>query len=464
MRFHFHKAGLSGKTRSGLPRRILLVSILLGGALTAVSYVYLVPGLAGDVVTSCSIPTQSLAISPDTLACPPSAEPDRSRPPAQTEGSAEIVDVTGQDDTLYSLLVSNLSEDAPIAEICTSLSSVIQGHIEGPFDGDTLLKPGRRYSIILDQDNSLLKASFELDPALVFHVARQDDRFHAWKEDVVLDFKPETICLKVHSNLVESVLKAGEGVELASRLKNSVFRWDIDFQSEAVNGDVCKILFERRYADDRPLGYGRILCAVYEGKKTGKKTAVLFNEKYYDEKGAELKKPLLRSPLRTLRVTSRYGMRPHPIYRVLRKHNGVDYGAPTGTPVWAVAGGVVTFCGWQNGYGRHVCVRHDNGYESRYGHLSRILVCKGQRVKQGKTIGLVGQTGDATGPHLDFQLLANGRHIDPHQKVKNSWIVREVPSPLKARFKTVAEQGFSRLGERPAAVSRGPVPSALALR
>jgi murein DD-endopeptidase MepM/ murein hydrolase activator NlpD len=240
------------------------------------------------------------------------------------------------------------------------------------------------------------------------------------------------------------VLKAGEGMELALKLTN-VFRWDIDFQSESVKGDVCKILFERRYADDRPSGYGRILCAVYEGKKTTKKTGILFSGTYYDQTGSELKKNFLRSPLNVLRVTSRFGRRFHPILHVWRKHNGVDYGAPTGTPVWSVAGGKVTFSGWKRGYGKYVCIRHENGYESRYGHLSRIFVRKGQHIKQRQRIGLVGQTGLATGPHLDFQLLAQGKHLDP-LRVRMVKVIRKVPAPLKSRFASVARQRLQRLG------------------
>jgi murein DD-endopeptidase MepM/ murein hydrolase activator NlpD len=232
---------------------------------------------------------------------------------------------------------------------------------------------------------------------------------------------------------------------LALKLLN-VFRWDIDFQSESMSGDICKVLFERRYADDRPSGYGDILCAVYDGKKTGRKVAVLFNRAYYDENGVELKKNFLRSPLSELRVTSKYGLRFHPIKKVWRKHNGVDYGAPVGTPVWAVASGVVTFAGWQRGYGRYVCIRHDNGYESRYGHLHRYFVAKGQRVKQRQRIGLVGQSGEATGPHLDFQLLRANRHIDPQDRsVRMISTLRSVPGPLKPRFETVAQQRLLHL-------------------
>ncbi|MEJ2716208.1 MAG: M23 family metallopeptidase [Deltaproteobacteria bacterium] len=326
----------------------------------------------------------------------------------------EITDVTGQGDTLYSLLSSNLVRRSSVTRVAASLVSQIKQHLDEPFDKNTPLKAGTRFNITLDRNGNLLKATVELDAAHVFHAVCEDGKVRAWQEDVVLDFKPETICFTVDNNLIESVLKTGEGMELALKLTN-VFRWDIDFQSESVKGDVCKILFERRYADDRPSGYGRILCAVYEGKKTAKKTAVLFNDTYYDDTGKELKKNFLRS------------------------------GAPTGTSVYSVAGGTVTFSGWKGGYGRYVCIRHETGYESRYGHLRRIFVRKGQHVTQRQRIGLVGQTGLATGPHLDFQLLVKGHHVDP-LRVKMVKVIRRIPTPLKGRFVSVARQRLSRLG------------------
>ena len=183
------------------------------------------------------------------------------------------------------------------------------------------------------------------------------------------------------------------------------------------------------------------------------KTAVLFNNEYYDAKGLELKKNFLRSPLSVIRVTSRFGKRYHPVLRVWRKHNGVDYGATQGTPVWSIAGGVVTFAGWQNGYGNYVVIKHDNGYESRYGHLHRIMVARGQRVKQRQRIGSVGMTGLATGPHLDFQLLVNNRHVNP-LNVKMAQSLRSVPSPLTDRFSRLAQERLLAL--KGVMVSQGP--------
>ncbi len=140
-----------------------------------------------------------------------------------------------------------------------------------------------------------------------------------------------------------------------------------------------------------------------------------------------------------LRVTSNFGPRLHPIFRTVRKHHGIDYGAPKGTPVRSVASGVVTFCGWRNGYGNYVCIKHSNGYESRYGHLDRYLVKKGDRIKQLEKIGTVGQTGNATGPHLDFQLLVNGTHKNPRRNMEIAQSVHTVVPPLMTRFKAVRE-------------------------
>ncbi|HMK35263.1 MAG TPA: M23 family metallopeptidase [Desulfomonilaceae bacterium] len=344
--------------------------------------------------------------------------------------------MTSQGDTLFALMNENIADESSARTVATQFAASIASALNKPFSAQTPLEPGKRYTVTVDQNAEFLKATIELDPANVFHAAAQGDRIHCWKEEVVLDFKIETLQFRVKGTLTESVLNAGEGTELAQRLAN-VFKWDIDFQSESVRGDTCKLLFERRYADDRPSGYGNILCAVYKGKKT-EKTAILFNNQYFDAEGVELKKDFLRSPLTRIRVTSHYSeKRYHPVLRVWRKHNGVDYGAPAGTPVWAVSHGVVTFAGWHNGYGNYVCVKHDNGYESRYGHLQKYFVQTGDRVKQMQRIGLVGKTGLATGPHLDFQLLVKDKHVNP-LSVKMVKSLRKIPDPLIPRFEMLA--------------------------
>jgi murein DD-endopeptidase MepM/ murein hydrolase activator NlpD len=285
----------------------------------------------------------------------------------------------------------------------------------------------------------------------VFYAVRKGDAVQSWKENVVLDYKVEAISFRMRGDLFESVRCAGEGQELAAKLK-AVFKYDIDFQWESVRGDVCKVLFQRRYADDRPAGYGEILCAVYEGKKKNK-VAIRFDHssgaKYYDAKGVELYKVFLVSPLgvNRLRVTSRFGSRIHPVTRIRKDHKGVDYGAPHGTPVLAVAAGEIVFAGWNGGYGNHVWIKHANGQMTRYGHLRRMDVKKGQHVAQGKRIGLVGMTGMATGPHLDFEFLEGGRHVNPERKLNKALAMNPqvIPPGLKSTFDKRKEERLGSL-------------------
>lgn len=349
----------------------------------------------------------------------------------------EISDITGEGDTLSSLLAINVPDDTVARRAAAKLAATIETELGASFKPSHELLPGKKYSLKFDDSGEFKKVTIELDPSNVFHCVKEGDQIRAWKEDVVLDYKAEVLCFQVRKGIVQSVLAAHEDRELALKLVH-MFRWDIDFQSDPRNGDQCKIVFERRYADDRPAGYGRILFATYEGKRTGRKTACLFNGKYYDEHGVELERNFLKAPLNVLRITSGYGYRVHPVLGNWRMHWGVDYGAPVGTPVYTIANGTVTRTECRHDYGLLVCVRHENGYESRYSHLSRILVKEGQQIKQGQKVGLIGSTGWSTGPHLFFQIIANGKRLDP-TKVKMVTHPRAVPSPLKNRFHSIVK-------------------------
>ncbi|MBI4961714.1 MAG: M23 family metallopeptidase [Desulfomonile tiedjei] len=432
---------ISGR-RVGPSALLAVFFVILLSGLVFGSYFCLFTPQGSQFPFACNLPSPPIPAGPNHASRPMASEPGSDV--QQAAGSQEILGDTGEGDTLFSVLSANLPDEESAKEVTLSLASVIQKAREKTFDGLTTLEPGTRYYMVLDREGRFLQATVEIDPSNVFHAAVQDDTIRSWKEEVVLDFRVESISFQVKGSLVNSLLSIGEGMQLAGEL-TKVFQWDIDFEREAKRGDLCKVVFERRYADDRPSGYGRVLYAVYEGKRTGKKTAVLFkNEKhkdeYYSEKGEALKKDTLRTPLRgAIRVTSNYGRRFHPILRYWKHHQGVDYGAPKGTPVQCVAGGTVTFAGWKGDYGNYVCVKHDNGCESRYGHLSRIGVQKGQRVKQTQGIGLVGMTGLASGPHLHFEWLVNGDHKNP-QKYKMIQTARCVAGPLKSRFVSIAAE------------------------
>ena len=219
----------------------------------------------------------------------------------------------------------------------------------------------------------------------------------------------------VEGSLFDSVIAAGEKPELAVRLAE-IFAWDMDFNTDTQRGDVFHMLVEKKqYVDSSAPAYGRILVAEYDNVGHPYK-AVLFHDPqghpaYYSADGRSLQKAFLRSPLRfAARVSSHFALhRYHPILKISRPHLGTDYAAPTGTPVQTIADGRVDFAGYKGGDGNMVKISHIRGYETYYLHLSRVLVRRGQSVHQGQRIGLVGMTGLATGPHLDFRIQQHGQ-------------------------------------------------------
>ena len=203
-----------------------------------------------------------------------------------------------------------------------------------------------------------------------------------------------------------------------------IFSADIDFHRELRRGDTFSVVFETLTADGESIswnqGTGRVLAAEFVNQGQVH-TAVWFKDPgaasnkgaYYDMNGQNKRRSFLASPLEFSRVTSGFAMRLHPIMRTWRQHNGIDYGAPSGTAVRTVGDGVVEFAGRQGGYGNVVKVRHSNDRTTVYAHLSRIDVRQGARVEQGATIGAVGATGWATGPHLHFEFIVKGDHVNP---------------------------------------------------
>ncbi len=223
----------------------------------------------------------------------------------------------------------------------------------------------------------------------------------------------------VESSLFGAMDTAGAGPELAVRMAQ-IYQWDIDFLRDLRKGDRFVLVVDRRTVDGEFYGWGTIFAARFvNGTRT--LDAVVYPDDngrlgYYDINGLPLRKQFLRSPLKFSRVTSRFSMsRYHPVLKKRMPHYGVDYGAPVGTPVLVTADGTVTLAGRNGGGGNMVTVRHTNGYETNYLHLSRFGkgIRRGARVVQGQVIGYVGSTGLSTGPHLDYRVRLNGRWINP---------------------------------------------------
>ncbi len=317
-------------------------------------------------------------------------------------------------------------------------------------------REGQPYSIVTDTASGRVKRfEYEIDNRHRLVVEGVEDpvaRVEAIEYVTLLD----TVEATISDNLFQAVADVGESPQMALQLAE-LFGAEINFIRDLQQGDSFSVLVEKRYREGEYKGYGRILAAHFTNKgKTFE--AYLFRDgqeraQYYNRKGENLRKTLLQAPLAFTRVTSRFtSSRKHPILGYSRPHMGVDYGAPTGTPVKAVGEGTVTRRGWAGGYGNQIILKHAAGLESLYSHLSGYArgLRQGQRVKQGQVIGFVGSTGLSTGPHLDFRLRQNGKFINPTKAINPRG------APVSARHmaafeKTVTEELAYLQGKRPLA-------------
>ncbi|MEO0170588.1 MAG: M23 family metallopeptidase [candidate division WOR-3 bacterium] len=236
------------------------------------------------------------------------------------------------------------------------------------------------------------------------------------------EYIPKTVQLVINTSLWDAFLNENLPLELFVEITD-IFAWDIDFSCETQSGDTLRMV----YSDA-----GIVYYAEYIGKTTGRRVAVRFRGEYYDDKGNNIRRMFLKSPLKSYVITSGFGIRFHPILREYRPHHGVDYAAPYGSPVHTVASGRVVFAGWKGGYGKTVIIKHTNGYQTLYGHLSRIYVKTGQVVEQGDVIGAVGSTGLSTGPHLHFEIRQHGKLMNP-LRIKSEPL-KPLPEELKPEF------------------------------
>ena len=277
------------------------------------------------------------------------------------------------------------------------------------------LSVGHPFDVTLGPDGLLAAFSYGIDELRTLRVRRNGDGLEAQVETRRYETRNELVSGTIRSSLFGAVAESGESDQLAFDLA-AIFEWDVDFNTELRPGDGFKVAVEKMYLDGRFARYGRILSAELERGRVLR--AVRFDgprgPEYYTPAGVPLRKTFLRSPLKFSRISSRFTRaRLHPILKVVRPHFGVDFAAPTGTPVRAAADGVVVAAGWSGGYGKVVRLRHTRGLETLYGHLSRIDVKRGQRVEQGERLGAVGMTGLATGPHLDYRTIRSGVFVNP---------------------------------------------------
>ncbi len=304
------------------------------------------------------------------------------------------------------------------------------------------IRVGRPYTVTLDPyDKSFQHFSYEIDNAKILSISldktAKEKKFIAEITGILYDYKLVLVQGTVDNSLYGAVAAAGESTALGAQLTD-IFGWEVDFANDIRHGDTFTALVEKRYRNGEFKGYGRVLAATYVNDGHLYEAFRFSDESggsaYFDRKGTSLRKAFLKAPLNFTRISSPYTMsRYHPILKRHRPHQGIDYAAPMGTPVKSVGDGVVVYCGWMNGYGRIVRIRHANHIETMYAHLSRFAkIKKGQRVRQGQVIAYVGSSGLSTGPHLDFRVRKHGQFVNPNTLLNPR--SNPVPKKLKADF------------------------------
>ena len=278
------------------------------------------------------------------------------------------------------------------------------------------LRAGNTITVGRSLEGALREIDYKIDPDRMLKIVPEDRGFTARISEIPSKTEIVAVTGRVDDSLFNAVEDAGESAELALRLAQ-IFGYDLDFYTDPRQGDTFRMVLEKKkYLNGQTAGYGKIFAAEYENP--GKKyQALLFHDPagrpgYYAADGKSLQKAFLRSPLKFgAPVTSHFSRsRFHPVLKIYRPHMGTDYGAPVGTPVQTIGSGRVIFAGRKGGEGNMVQIAHFSGYQTMYLHLSRMFVRSGEHVEIGKTIGLVGSTGLATGPHLDFRILQRGQY------------------------------------------------------
>jgi murein DD-endopeptidase MepM/ murein hydrolase activator NlpD len=281
------------------------------------------------------------------------------------------------------------------------------------------LKPHDTLAITWNLDGDPIRIAYEASPWLGFAaIARDGGGWRVERAETRPDVRPVVVAGEVKRSLFHAVEEAGEEPQLVLDLVD-IFSSDFDFTADTRTGDRFRLLVEKRYAGESFVDYGRVLGAQYISDGTVL-TGIAFEDRhaarpaYYDLDGRSLRKSFLKSPLEFTRITSGFTYaRPHPILGGTRPHLAIDYAAPVGTPVRAVADGIVSSAGWAGGNGISVRLRHRSGYETMYNHLSRAAVRSNTRVRQREVIGYVGSTGLSTGPHLDYRVAKDGVFVNP---------------------------------------------------
>lgn len=305
------------------------------------------------------------------------------------------------------------------------------------------LHPGDKLTFRFNRQGDFAALLYSLDAARTLEIRQTGSGLQSRVHSAELENRTRFAQARVHSSFWNAGVAAGLSAPQIMNLA-AMFAWDLDFALDIRAGDHFTVLFEETYKDGFRVGTGDILAAEFVNQGRVYQAVRHDDGNYYSPDGRAMRKSFLRAPVNFSHISSNFNPRRlHPVTGQVRPHRGIDYAARVGTPIVAAGSGVVTESGYNRFNGNYVFIRHDSTYVTKYLHLDKRMVKKGQRVKQEQQIGTLGATGRVTGPHLHYEFLVNGVHQDP-KTVKLPQAAR-LPAGELARFKPKAKQRLAQL-------------------
>jgi len=375
------------------------------------------------------------------LSSPPPPSPVAVAPPPPPPPPTPMVGTLGKRRTLQEVLAAlGVAKNRAI-----QIVQALRPHIDF-----RRLQPQDELELHHDSSGDPVKFVYRQSPIDVVEATRAGGDWAAARLDVPVDRRIVMTSGTLKDNLFESMDRLGERPQLVLDFAE-IFAWDFDFAADSQPGDRFRMLVEKMFTNERFVKYGRILAAEYESEGQTH-TGIFFKDKdgggYYTPGGESLRRAFLKSPLEFTRISSAFSRgRRHPILGGVRPHLAVDYAAPAGTPVWAVADGTVEYVGYKGGNGNTVIIRHRANFKTMYNHLSRFGkgIRAGVSIRQRQVIGNVGSTGLSTGPHLDYRVMKDGRFVNP---LKQTFLPGQPISPAnRGAFAEAKDSLLARLRE-----------------
>ncbi len=404
--WYLRRAGLSGG---------LIICVLLIGAFSLSS------GSAPDArpMQETTLPINIVATAPKTESA--ATEADEHQPTPVPEFPVEKKRVIGQSPPPWQKVEVKKGESLSIIFERLGLSPTVLFQIMSLGESTRVLKelmPGQSLHFLIE-GKKLQALRFESNLTTTLEIVKQEAGFSSNIIISPLDKRTNESHGTIDSSLFIAGQKAGLSDNLIMQLV-SIFGWDIDFALDIRKGDQFNVIYEEHYKDATKVGEGPILAAEFVNRKQSYRAVRYISPEgetnYFSQDGISMRKAFLRTPLKFSRISSGFNLRrKHPVLNRIRAHKGVDYAAPTGTPIKATGDGTVLLAGKKGGYGNTVILKHGGTRSSLYAHMSRFSrnIKKWKRVKQGQIIGYVGKSGLATGPHLHYEFRVNGVHRNP---------------------------------------------------